>query len=89
NLDQNLDQNNKKVDHARFTAALSLAKIGAMAAAAIPTLKNTLYFDSNRYVIANALLALERVETRDAWSIVLDYLKLSRWCPKTSPSSPY
>ncbi|CAF1226831.1 unnamed protein product [Didymodactylos carnosus] len=86
---QSLDKNNKQADHARFTAALSLAKIGAMAAQAIPTLKNALYFDSNRYVIANALLALERIGTRDTLSIVLDYLKLSRWCPKTTASSPF
>jgi hypothetical protein len=71
----------------RFTAALSLAKIGAKAIQAIPILKDALYLDQNRYVNGNALLALERIGTNEALKIVLSYLKISRWCAKTTASS--
>ncbi|CAF3458798.1 unnamed protein product [Rotaria sp. Silwood1] len=83
--DQQLDTVNRS--HARITAALSLAKIGAKATEAIPVLKDALYFDQNRYVNGNALLALERIGTSEALKIVLDYLKTSRWCAKTNASS--
>jgi hypothetical protein len=73
----------------RFTAALSIAKLGVKAVQAIPTLKDALYLDENRYVNGNALLALERIGTNEALRIALDYLKMSRWCAKTTSASPY
>jgi HEAT repeat protein len=73
----------------RFTAALSIAKLGVKAVQAIPTLKDALYLDENRYVNGNALLALERIGTNEALRIALDYLKMSRWCAKTTSDSPY
>jgi HEAT repeat protein len=83
--DQQLDVSNRS--HARIIAALSLARIGAKAIEAIPALKDALYFDQNRYVNGNALLALERIGTSEALKIILDYLKTSRWCAKTNASS--
>jgi hypothetical protein len=83
--DQQLDVSNGS--HARIIAALSLARIGAKAVEAIPALKDALYFDQNRYVNGNALLALERIGTSEALKIILDYLKTSRWCAKTNASS--
>ncbi|CAF1203693.1 unnamed protein product [Adineta steineri] len=85
NRDQQMDS--KEASHTRFTAALSLAKIGDKAVEAIPVLKDALYFDPNRYVNGNALLALERIGTSEALKIVWNYLKTSRWCAKTSPTS--
>jgi hypothetical protein len=77
----------KAASHAKFTAALSLAKIGTKAIQAIPILKDALYLDENRYVNGNALLALERIGTSEALKIVLSYLKISRWCAKTTADS--
>ncbi|CAF4718127.1 unnamed protein product, partial [Rotaria sp. Silwood2] len=51
----------KEASHVRFTTALSLAKLGVKAIQAIPNLKEALYQDQNRYVNANALLALKRI----------------------------
>jgi HEAT repeat protein len=77
----------KAASHMRYTAALSIAKIGHRAIQAIPKLKEALYLDENRYVNGNALLALERIETSEALKIVLEYLKTSRWCAKTNTGS--
>ena len=79
----------KAASHLRFTAALSIAKIGHRAIQAIPQLKEALYLDENRYVNGNALLALERIGTNEALKILLDYLKVSRWCAKTTVGSQY
>ena len=83
------DHDSKGASHLRFTAALSLAKLGPKAIQAVPILKDALYLDPNRYVNGNALLALERIETNEALQIVLHYLKLSRWCAKTTANSPF
>jgi HEAT repeat protein len=88
NILTNRDQQ-KQASHTRFTAALSLAKLGAKAIPAIPILKDALYLDENRYVNGNALLALERIGTNEALKIVLAYLKMSRWCTKTTADSLY
>ncbi|CAF5157467.1 unnamed protein product, partial [Rotaria sp. Silwood1] len=87
--DRNQLEDPKEVSHMRLTAALSLAKLGIKAIQAIPSLKETLYLDQNRYVNANALLALKRIETDEALKIVLHYLEMSRWCAKTTAASPY
>ncbi|CAF1431726.1 unnamed protein product [Rotaria magnacalcarata] len=79
----------KDASHMRFTAALSLAKLGVKAIQAIPSLKEALYLDKNRYVNANALLALKRIGTDEALKIVLHYLEMSRWCAKTTAASLY
>ncbi|CAF4676063.1 unnamed protein product, partial [Rotaria sp. Silwood2] len=87
--DRDQHEDTKEASHIRFTAALSLAKLGVKAIQAIPSLKDALYLDQNRYVNANALLALKRIGTNDAFNIVLHYLEISRWCAKTTAASPY
>ncbi len=91
NILSNRDQQNdfRGKSQLRFVAALSIAKIGTKAVQAIPTLKEALYLDQNRYVNGNALLALERIGTNEALMITLNYLKMSRWCAKTTSKSPY
>ncbi|CAF1149415.1 unnamed protein product [Adineta ricciae] len=83
------EEDSKDASHVRFTAALSLAKLGSKANEATNALKNALHFDPNRYVNGNALLALERIGSNEALKIVLDYLKISRWCSKTTTDSLY
>ena len=67
----------------RFTAALSLQRLGSNAAPAVPALQAALR-DENRYVRANAVDALRRVGTNEALNIALDYLSAHRWCPITT-----
>ncbi|CAF3646948.1 unnamed protein product [Rotaria sp. Silwood1] len=86
-VDRDQQKNPKEASHVRFTAALSMAKLGAKASQAIPSLKDALYLDQNRYVNGNALLALERIGTSEALKIVLHYLNMSRWCAKTTAHS--
>jgi hypothetical protein len=73
-------------DQARFTAALSLQRLGAKAEPATPALEAALR-DENRYVRANSVDALRRVGTNEALSIALDYLSAHRWCPTTTPDN--
>lgn len=87
--DQPEQKDHKDASHARLTAAFSISKMGVHAVSAVPVLKHALYFDPNRYVNGNALLALERIGTKDAWKTVLDYLNISRWCSKTTTASLY
>ncbi|CAF0921754.1 unnamed protein product [Rotaria sordida] len=91
NVLSNRDEQNdsKQKSHARFVAALSIAKLGTKAVQAVPVLKGALYLDQNRYVNGNALLALERIGTNEALKIMLNYLKTSRWCAKTTTASQY
>jgi len=73
---------------ARFAAALSLGRIGAAAAPAVPALAQALH-DENRYVRANAVDALNHIGTPDAQRVLIDYLLASRWCPTTTPESTF
>lgn len=88
-VDRNQWEDSKESSHVRFTAALSIAKLGSKAVQAIPALKDALYLDQNRYVNGNALLALEKIGTTEALKILLSFLKISRWCPKTTANSLY
>ena len=72
----------------RFSAALALAQIGPAAEAAVPALQDAL-LDENRYVPGYAVEALERIATPDALRALMPFLKSSRWCPHTTPSSIY
>ena len=72
----------------RFSAALSLAQIGPAAEAAVPALGEAL-LDQNRYVPGYAVEALERIATPAALRVLMPFLKSSRWCPHTTPSSIY
>ena len=73
---------------ARFSAALSLGRIGAAAAPAVPALQGALH-DENRYVRANAVDALNHIGSPDAQRVLIDYLLASRWCPSTTPESTF
>ncbi|MCX6048618.1 MAG: HEAT repeat domain-containing protein [Chloroflexi bacterium] len=70
----------------RFTAALSLARLGAQAVGAVPALQQALK-DENRYVRANAVDALNRIGTPEAKDILIHYLMAARWCPSTTPEN--
>ena len=73
-------------DEVRFNAALSLARLGPDAAAAVPALAAVLE-DGNRYVVGYAIEALERIATPDALAVLLPCLKTARWCPITNSGS--
>lgn len=75
-------------EHARFEAALALAQIGPAASDAIPVLANVLS-DENRYVRDNTILALKRIDTPEAETVLFDYLLMARWCPITNRESTH
>ena len=70
-------------DEVRFNAALSLARLGPGAAAAVDALADALY-DGNRYVTGYACEALQRIGTFDALQMLLPFLQTARWCPITT-----
>ncbi len=72
----------------RFSAALSLARLGPDADSAVPVLAEALH-DPNRYVPGYAVEALERIGSPAATRALIAFLKTARWCPQTSPASPY
>ncbi|MCB0061402.1 MAG: HEAT repeat domain-containing protein [Caldilineaceae bacterium] len=72
----------------RFTSALSLTRLGPESAVAVPALQQALH-DENRYVRANAVDALKRIDTDEAKAVLIDYLLASRWCPSTTPDSTF
>jgi len=72
----------------RFSAALSLARLGPDAESAVPALGEALQ-DNNRYVPGYAVEALERIGTSEAARTLIPYLKNARWCAQTSPASTF
>jgi HEAT repeat protein len=72
----------------RFSATLSLARLGPDADQAVPVLAEALW-DSNRYVPGYAIEALERIGTDQAVRTLVPYLKNARWCAQTSPASTF
>lgn len=72
----------------RFTAGLALAKWGACAEEAVPGLVAALD-DDNRYVRAHAAEALYYVGTAKAKDALLGFLRMTRWCPTTTPASTF
>lgn len=73
-------------DQVRFTSALSLTRLGPSAEQAVKPLGTALK-DDNRYVRANAVDALRRIDTVESREILLDYLMASRWCATTTPKN--
>ncbi len=69
-----------KNDLVRRNAALSLARIGQHNSPAIPALTEALN-DSNHFVRAFSIQALERNQTEEAMTVLLDHLRTVRWCP--------
>ena len=45
--------------------------------------------DENRYVRYSGLLALQRIGTPEAQSVLVDELLAARWCPITTKDTPY
>jgi HEAT repeat protein len=85
-----MNRKDKGPSHIRFTAALSLARIGKRAASATVDLKHALEKDKNRYVNANALLALQRIGTEESLAIANAYLNRTKmWCYKTTSQSQF
>lgn len=72
----------------RFTAGLSLCRMGAAAEAAIPALTAALD-DDNRYVRGHAAEALHYIGTDAAKNVLIEFLLNSRWCPTTTPQSTF
>lgn len=72
----------------RFGAALALARFGPGAESAVPALSAALR-DTNRYVVGHAIEALSRIGTAEARNVLLPFLKAARWCPQTTPASPF
>ena len=72
----------------RDNAARALAKLGALAEPAIPTLVERLE-DENRYVRFHAALALKQINTRAAQDALFSHLFASRWCALTTHARPY
>ena len=72
----------------RRNAALTLAKIGPEAEAAVPAILPLLE-DENRYNRFYGGLALRRIGTRSAGEALLDSLFESRWCPLTNKDDMY
>ncbi|RKU37637.1 phytanoyl-CoA dioxygenase, partial [Candidatus Poribacteria bacterium] len=72
----------------RDNAARALAKLGALAEPAIPTLVERLE-DENRYVRFHAALALKQINTPAAQDALFGHLFASRWCALTTHARPY
>ena len=72
----------------RDNAARSLAKLGALAEPAIPTLIEQLE-DENRYVRFHAALALKQIKTPEAQEALFNHLFTSRWCELTTRGTPF
>jgi hypothetical protein len=68
--------------------ALSLARVGAGAGEAVPALGQALSHP-NRYVQANALKALERIDDDASRRLLYDHMATARWCPITSNTTPF
>ena len=69
-------------------ASLSLARLGAAAGEALAALGRALDHD-NRYVRANALRCLQRIDREGARQLLYHHLATSRWCPITAGGTPY
>ncbi|QJD82081.1 HEAT repeat domain-containing protein [Cohnella herbarum] len=72
----------------RFTAGLSLVKLGSAAEEAIPHLAEALE-DNNRYVQGHAVEALRYIDTEQSREVLLQELIQSRWCPSTTKASTF
>ncbi len=72
----------------RDNAARALAKLGALAEPAIPTLIAQLE-DEDRYVRFHAALALKQINTSEAQDALFNHLFTSRWCALTTRGTPY
>lgn len=81
-----LFDNNEQI---RFTAAISLARIGAGANSALPSVQRAIEQDQNRYVVGHLFSTLERFTSMESMKLLIQYLKASRWCQFTTLESPW
>jgi len=72
----------------RFNAALTCARLGSHAAEAVPALAAALK-DADRYVRGYAIEALDQIGSREAFNVLVPFLKSARWCTSTSPASNF
>jgi hypothetical protein len=72
----------------RFMAGLSITRLGSAAENTVPQLVQALE-DDDRYVRAHAAEALYYIGTPKAKDALLDFLRVSRWCPTTTPASTF
>ena len=79
---------NDKDDEVRSNAALSFWRLSGNSLIDLNVMCDALN-DSNRYVRAYILEALEQVNTVKSRSILLHELKTSRWCQMTTPKSMF
>ena len=69
-------------------ASLAIARHGKSAGDFVEQLQRTVAHP-NRYVQANALKALQRIDTTASRTALIVALQTSRWCPITTPKTPY
>ena len=79
---------NDKDDEVRSNAALSFWRLSGNSLLDLNVMYDALN-DSNRYVRAYILEALEQINTVKSRSILLHELKTSRWCQMTNPKSMF
>ena len=72
----------------RDNAARALAKLGTLAAPAMPALVAQLE-DEDRYVRFHAALALKQIQTPEAQNALFNHLFTSRWCALTTRGTPF
>lgn len=75
-------------DNVARNASLTLARLGPRASDALPELGRALHHP-NRYVQANALKALHRIDSEASRALLYEHLSMSRWCSITSNTTPY
>ncbi|MNI09060.1 HEAT repeat protein [compost metagenome] len=72
----------------KFTAGLSVARTGSLAAESVPQLEVALD-DENRYVRAHAAEALRHIGTEQAKDALIKHLFNTRWCSTTTKASTF
>ena len=72
----------------RRNVSKSIIQLSDNAGDAVSALSKVLN-DTNRYVIGNAVEALYRIGTKESRSVLLEYLKIARHCPRTFTDSMF
>ena len=72
----------------RRNVTKSIIQLSDKAGDAVSALSKVLN-DTNRYVIGNAVEALYRIGTKESNSVLLEYLKIARHCPRTFTDSMF
>ena len=83
-----IDALGDRSEDVRQNASKSIIQLSDNSGEAVSALSKLLN-DTNRYVIGNAVEALYRIGTKEAHSVLLEYLKIARHCPRTFTDSMY